>query len=236
MALHFKKVDYEYVAIDLHKQQNLTPEYLSISPYGHVPALKIIHANNENSANNEKDENPSFCVLVQSLPICEFLDETTQIGDQNMNLLPKKLELTTKNIGLEFERCQMRAFCELINAQIQPWQNIAALQTMQEMFEWTDKQALSNKTQLAHYQIDKGLQVIESIVSANNSNNSLQKARYCFNDELTLADVFLIPQLFNALVIYKLDMSAYPTCMKIYEHTMQLPTVELTNPFNCIDS
>eukprot|EP01084_Bolivina_argentea_P244649 409805_1 len=96
LALKYKKIHYEYISIDLMTKENLKEEYRKISPYGHVPVLSIDNM-----------------ILVQSLPICEYLQETRH--NQGFDLLP------SNNI----QKYKIRSFCEMINAQIQPLQSIA---------------------------------------------------------------------------------------------------------------
>jgi glutathione S-transferase len=39
LSLDEKKLDYDYVKVDLFKGEHKTPEYLAINPRGQVPAL-----------------------------------------------------------------------------------------------------------------------------------------------------------------------------------------------------
>ena len=48
-----------------------------------------------------------------------------------------------------------------------------------------------NKIDWAKEWITKGLEIVEKILSSS-------RGKYCYGDEITLADAFLIPQLYNA--------------------------------------
>jgi len=58
IALHWKKIEYESVFVNLFKDEQSKPEYGSINPLGQVPALLI-------------DDH----ILVQSVAIMEYLEE-----------------------------------------------------------------------------------------------------------------------------------------------------------------
>lgn len=53
--------------------------------------------------------------------------------------------------------------------------------------------------------IRKGLSVFETFISKT-------KGKYCFGDEVTMADVFLIPQLYNA-ERFKMDIATEFPCI-----------------------
>ncbi len=52
---------------------------------------------------------------------------------------------------------------------------------------------------------------------------------FCFGNELTLADVCLIPQVFNALR-FNHPMENYPTLKRIYDHCLTIPAVYKASP------
>jgi len=52
---------------------------------------------------------------------------------------------------------------------------------------------------------------------------------FCLGDKLSVADIFLIPQVYNAIG-YKLDLKKYPGIMSIYNHTIKLPPVTQALP------
>ena len=64
--------------------------------------------------------------------------------------------------------------------------------------------------------INKGLGVFEKFVSQT-------KGKYCFGDELTLADVFLIPQLYNAKRFGINVETSFPCIHEIQKNLEQIP-------------
>lgn len=52
---------------------------------------------------------------------------------------------------------------------------------------------------------------------------------YCFGDTITLADVCLIPQIYNA-IRYECDMGAYPQLQKIYDTLILHPAFDAAKP------
>ncbi len=53
--------------------------------------------------------------------------------------------------------------------------------------------------------------------------------KYCVGDEITLADVFLVPQLLNA-ERFGVDMTAYPNIVAIGENLKSVPEFEAAHP------
>jgi len=64
----------------------------------------------------------------------------------------------------------------------------------------------------------------------------LQKTsgKYCVGDEVTIADVVLVPQVYNA-VRFGVDMSKYPTIQRIESELAQLEPFQLAHPDNMPD-
>ena len=55
------------------------------------------------------------------------------------------------------------------------------------------------------------------------------KGKYCVGDDVTLADVFLVPQLLNA-ERFGVAMTAYPNILAIAENLKSLPEFEAAHP------
>lgn len=53
--------------------------------------------------------------------------------------------------------------------------------------------------------------------------------KYCVGDALTLADAFLVPQVYNAKR-WKVDMAPYPIITRVYDALMALPEVQAAQP------
>ena len=59
----------------------------------------------------------------------------------------------------------------------------------------------------------------------------LTHGKYCFSDEITMADVFLLPQINNGFR-FKANMSLFPTVLKIYENLKNIKEFEDAAPEN----
>ncbi len=115
-------------------------------------------------------------VLTQSLAILEYLEEafpTTGIA-----LLPSKPE----------ERAVIRRLCLIIVADCQPLQNFNVQNKIIELY---DRSRTEVQQEWAAYFIEHGLNAFDLSVS-------LWSGRFCFGDTLSMADLCLIPQLYNA--------------------------------------
>ncbi|PKI02325.1 glutathione binding-like protein [Glaciecola sp. 33A] len=59
--------------------------------------------------------------------------------------------------------------------------------------------------------------------------------KFCVGEQLTVAEVYLVPQIYNALR-FNVDMTAYPKIMQIYQRCNELTAFELAKPENQADS
>lgn len=142
--------------------------------------------------------------LNQSLAILEYLEAK----HPQPALLPADLNLAM----------QVRAVALDIACDIHPLNNLRVLQYLTGTLELTEQQKLN---WIQHW-LQQGLQALEI---------RLQKTagRCCFGDEVSWADICLVPQIYNALR-FSLDMSAYPTLKRIYQHCTSLPAFIKASP------
>jgi maleylpyruvate isomerase len=110
--------------------------------------------------------------LTQSLAIVEYLDEI----QPNPPLLP------SDPLG----RARVRAFAQVIACDIHPIQNLKVLQRLRSL-----GQDDAGVTAWAKQVIEEGFDACESLIAD-------QDGPYCFGDQVTLADICLVPQLANA--------------------------------------
>lgn len=196
IALHLKKIDFEYVAIHLLNnggEQNST-NYRKINPIGAVPTLAI----------DEK-------IISQSVAIIEFLEET----------FPNTHPLFPKD---PYVKAKVRQVCENINADIQPLQNLKITQYLDNQLHVNEGQ----KNAWIHKWISDGLSATENILK----NTS---GKYCFGNEITAADLFLIPQLFTA-ERFKLDLSLFPTLLRIQKECLLHDAFIKSHPYRQPDT
>jgi maleylpyruvate isomerase len=138
-------------------------------------------------------------VISQSLAIIEYLED----------LHPEKPLLPTD----AYQKAQVRSFALSIAADIHPLNNLRVLQYL------TKELGLSEEQKASWYKhwIDKGISALEkNLVAQKNAGD------YCFGNTPTLADICLVPQIYNARR-YACDLSTYPTISRIDAHCQTHP-------------
>ena len=138
-------------------------------------------------------------ILTQSLAIIEYLEETHPTPP----LLPAE----------PAEKALVRSMAMVIACEVHPIQNLRVLNYVKATYNQTDAQV----NQWAQHWIDLGLSALETMIVAQP-----KRAKFCFGDAPTLADICLVPQLGNARR-YGCDLSKYPTILEIEKSCMALP-------------
>jgi maleylacetoacetate isomerase len=145
-------------------------------------------------------------VLVQSMAIMEYLEET--IPDPP--LLPKGA----------VARARVRGLANVVACDIHPLNNLAVLNYLTgEM-----KVGEENKLRWYRHWVAEGLSAMEAMVAG-----SAETGRYCHGDLPGLADICLVPQVFNAQR-FDCDLGGYPTLMRIFDACMALDAFDAAQP------
>jgi len=126
-------------------------------------------------------------VLTQSLAIIEWLEET----QPQPALLPKD----------PLRRAKVRAFAQAVACDIHPVQNLKVLARLREL-GLPEEQV----TGWAAWANREGLAACEALIAH-------EPGPFCFGEAPTIADLCLVPQLFNARR-FGVDVSAYPRLLK----------------------
>ncbi|MFY8275239.1 maleylacetoacetate isomerase [Pseudoalteromonas sp. SSDWG2] len=147
-------------------------------------------------------------VLGQSLAILEWLDETTD----HAPLIS----------GNAWQKAQIRNLAYAIAVDIHPLNNLRVLKYLTNELQVTEEQ----KTTWYQDWITTGFDKVEKM---------LGDGPFCFGDTPTLADVCLIPQVYNALR-FKTPMENYPKIMAIYTHCNTLKAFSDAAPEQQIDA
>jgi maleylacetoacetate isomerase/maleylpyruvate isomerase len=147
-------------------------------------------------------------VLAQSLAILEWLEDT----HTDTPLLPSDA----------WHKAQVRSFCYAIACDIHPIDNLRVLKYLASELGASDEQ---KNTWYRHWIIE-GFKKLEYTVS---------EGPFCFGDKVTLADLCLVPQVFNALR-FNVDMGQFPKLLAIYEHCNTLPAFIAAKPENQADA
>ena len=148
--------------------------------------------------------------LGQSMAIIEYLDEVFP----NPRLFPQDPQ----------KRAQVRQFCENFNSFMHPVCNLKILQYLESKHGYGQPE---KEGWIAHWS-KKGFEANE---------NFLQKThgKYCFGDEVTAADLFLIPQVFSAQR-FKVDLTDYPLIRKINDNCLALDFFKDAHPYRQVDT
>lgn len=148
-------------------------------------------------------------VLSQSLAIMEYLEEV----DNTVPLLPSD----------PVARASVRAMAQLIACEVHPLNNLRVLQYL------TGELGVDDATKMTWYAhwIHQGFISLEAMLKQH-------AGQFCYGDTPTMADCCLIPQVYNAKR-FNVELSSYPTIMRIYEHCNSLPAFIQAKPENQID-
>lgn len=145
-------------------------------------------------------------VISQSLAIIEYLDDKYP----QPRLLPAD----------PLERAQVRSMTLAIACDIHPLNNLRVLNYLRDQLGQNDDGV---KLWYRHW-IGEGFRGLEQQVAGHSSGQ-----RHCFGDALSLADVFLVPQMYNARR-FNCDLTPYPTLVAISTHLESLPAFASARP------
>jgi len=145
-------------------------------------------------------------LLAQSLAIAEYLD--SQYPEPA--LLP----------GDPVELAQVREMQQIISSEIQPITNLRVLNHLREEFD-QDENVIN---QWCQKWIGKGFDAFERR-AAERTNDG----RFSFGNKLTLADAWLMPQIYNANR-FGLDLEPFPTIRSIAAHCQTIEAIAAAHP------
>ena len=147
-------------------------------------------------------------VLTQSLAIIEYLDEL----HPQPPLLPRGT----------LERAKVRALAQLVACDIHPLNNTSPLRYLKH--ELGQDQAKIDAWY--HHWILEGFEPLEAM---------LRPAPYAFGSEVTLADICLVPQVYNARRL-KVPLDRFPKIVAVDAACAKLPAFEQAQPENQPDA
>ncbi|AJX15222.1 maleylacetoacetate isomerase [Burkholderia ubonensis] len=144
--------------------------------------------------------------LQQSLAIVEYLDET----HPEPPLLPKA----------PLDRAYVRSIALQIACEIHPLNNLRVLKYLKHMLQVPEEA----KNDWYRHWIEAGFATLEARLA-----NDPRTGKLCFGDTPTLADICVVPQVFNANR-FAIDTSRFPTIQRIYDHAMTLDAFKAAAP------
>ncbi|XP_032355573.1 maleylacetoacetate isomerase isoform X1 [Etheostoma spectabile] len=109
------------------------------------------------------------------------------------------------------KRAQVRMISDVIASGIQPLQNLYVIQKIG-----------AEKVQWAQHFIDRGFQALEPILKQT-------AGEYCVGDEISMADICLVPQVYNA-ERFKVDVGQYPTIKRLNQTLLEIEAFKVSNP------
>lgn len=151
-------------------------------------------------------------VLQQSMAILEYLDEVFPAPP----LLPADAE----------GRARVRALAQLVACDIHPINNLRVMQYLER-----DLQLPADaRTRWTLHWMAEGFAAMETMLA-----NSADTGTFCHGDRPGLADICLLPQLYNAHR-FGLDLAEYPTLRRIEAACQQLDAFIAARPENQVDA
>jgi maleylpyruvate isomerase len=145
-------------------------------------------------------------VLNQSLAIIEYLEET----HPEPPLLPRA----------PADRAFVRSIALAVACEIHPLDNLRVLKYLKHQVKAPDE---VKDAWYAHW-VESGFEALEKRLSADK-----RVGAFCFGDTPTVADLCLVPQVFNARR-FKIDLGSFPTIERIADHADTLDAFQRAAP------
>lgn len=182
--------------------------------YEAVP-VHLLKDGGEQLSERYRNINPSALVpalqdergtLTQSMAILEYLEET----HPDVPLLPPDPLL----------RARVRELCQIVACDIHPLNNLRVLRYLVHTLGISDEA----KTEWYRHWVSDGLAALEGHLARDPG-----AADFCHGETPTLADCFLVPQVFNAQR-FNIDLAPYPTIGRINANCTPLPAFAHAHP------
>jgi len=148
--------------------------------------------------------------LNQSLAIIDYIEQT----NPDLSLYPNDLKL----------KAQMQALALDIACEIHPLNNLRVQQYLAKELNLDD----ASKSAWIDHWMTVGFSAIEKKLAKT-------AGQYCFADTVTVADICLVSQVYNA-VRFNVDMSNYPLISAIVSNCNKLPAFIKALPENQTDA
>ena len=143
--------------------------------------------------------------IGQSLAIMEYLDEI----HPSARLYPQD----------PYQKAKIRQFCENINSFLHPLSNLKVMQKLEKDAQYTTEQ----KNAWIQHWYAIGFQALEEMLKEFSG-------RYCFGDQVTAADLLLVPCIFTANR-FQVNLDTFPLCRKINEECLKLEAFKKAHPY-----
>lgn len=147
--------------------------------------------------------------ITQSIAIIEYLNERFP----DPPLLPAD----------PLERAHVRSMAQLIACDIHPLNNLRVLRYLEQRLHLSEAE---RNAWYCHW-VCEGFDALEKRLGK--TDIVVEPGLYCWGEVVTMADVCLVPQVYNAYR-FKVDMTAYPRLTSIYQACMKLASFQLAAP------
>lgn len=192
IALNLKGLSPEREFIHLRRKDQQTPEYRRLNPQGLVPTIV--------------DDDGT--VVIQSLAIVEYLDETRPDGPR---FLPEDAP----------GRARVRALALAVACEIHPLNNLRVLRHLGKEFGISED---DRTDRWYRHWVAEGLEALEGMLAGHPATGT-----FCHGDAPGLADICLVPQVGNARR-FDCDLSAFPTICAIEAACLELDAFSAAQP------
>jgi maleylpyruvate isomerase len=189
IALAYKNLSYDYVPVHLVRGggEQYAAEYVrDFNPMSQVPVLELEDGRR----------------IAQSMAILEYLEERFP----EPALLP----------GEPWARARARQMAELVNAGIQPFQNMPAVTG------YVKDRLRGDVTEWLHHFLGRGLLALERTARET-------AGTFLVGGEPSFADVCLVPQLYSARR-FDVPLEAFPTLLRVEAACVALPAFAAAHP------
>lgn len=195
IGLGLKELDWEPVFVHLLEGggQQHAPTFRARNPMAQVPVLEV------------EEDDGGVLVLAQSLAILEYLDE--RWPDRGAPLLPRG-----NGPAAAAARARARMLAEIMNAGIQPLQNLSVTQRLGAL--GVDTGAWVQDV------VGRGLSALEAVAG---------DGAFLAGDAPGVADACLVPQLYSARR-FGVDVAPYPRLRAVEARCAALPAFVRARP------
>ena len=119
---------------------------------------------------------------------------------------------------LSYDKAIVMQMCEVVNSGIHPLQNLSVGKKLKSEHEFSIDDAIAWNV----FWINKGFTNFEKLLANFHGD-------FCFGNEITAADLFLVPQVYNAKR-YKVDMAHFPIISKIEKNCLNNSDIKNASP------
>lgn len=208
IALHWKGIAHEIVPVHLLADggQQRHADFRARNPMAQVPVLEIDDAREAGADAAGAAGAAGVQRIGQSLAILAYLEERFP----EPALLP----------GDPYLRARARQLADLVASGIQPLQNLSVTQHLDELGQ-------DSKAWLRHW-VGRGMRAFDETAAET-------RGAFCVGDQVSWADVCLIPQLYSARR-FGIDLSEVPALLAIEERCQALDAFRKAAPEQQVDA